>query len=162
MMTPNELAQLKHLAAKHLAANGNATARLYLDLIRTFEELEAKMKATEDPSAAVSHSPKPVQVATNCPYIRSSSEGTSYCVLAEKPSFAAQPAQLVDGVKPISVLPFEGYEALIISVLDLNEAPFVKRLALEKLDAAVIRGDCISTSDALPIIRRAIMLLPGC
>ena len=44
----------------------------------------------------------------------------------------------------------------------LKEAmrPSLKALALAALDDAVIRGDCITTSDALPVIRRALEALP--
>ena len=34
--------------------------------------------------------------------------------------------------------------------------PSLKKLALAALDDAILRGDCITTSDALPIIRRAL------
>ena len=38
--------------------------------------------------------------------------------------------------------------------------PSLKELALEALDDAVLRGDCITISDALPTIRRALEALP--
>ena len=38
--------------------------------------------------------------------------------------------------------------------------PSLKELALAALDDAVIRGDCITTSDELPAIRRALEALP--
>jgi hypothetical protein len=38
--------------------------------------------------------------------------------------------------------------------------PSLKKLALAALDDAVMRGDCITTSDALPKIRRALESLP--
>jgi hypothetical protein len=38
--------------------------------------------------------------------------------------------------------------------------PSLKERALAALDDAVIRGDCITTSDAVPAIRRALESLP--
>ena len=38
--------------------------------------------------------------------------------------------------------------------------PSDKELALAALDDAILRGDCITTSDSLPIIRRALESLP--
>jgi hypothetical protein len=39
--------------------------------------------------------------------------------------------------------------------------PSLKEQALAELDDAVMRGDCITVSDALPTIRRAIEALPN-
>ena len=38
--------------------------------------------------------------------------------------------------------------------------PSLKEQAIEALDDAVMRGDCITVSDALPTIRRALEALP--
>ena len=40
------------------------------------------------------------------------------------------------------------------------KTPSLKKRALAALDDAVIRGDCITTSDAVPAIRRALESLP--
>ena len=41
-----------------------------------------------------------------------------------------------------------------------RKPPSLKEQALAALDDAILRGDCITTSDALPIIRRALEQLP--
>ena len=41
------------------------------------------------------------------------------------------------------------------------KSPTLKEQALAELDDAVMRGDCITISDALPTLRRAIEALPN-
>jgi hypothetical protein len=41
-----------------------------------------------------------------------------------------------------------------------RKSPSLKQQAITALDDAILRGDCITTSDAIPTIRRAIESLP--
>ena len=47
-------------------------------------------------------------------------------------------------------------EASDLRIARRPKPPSNKELALAALDDAILRGDCITTSDALPIIRRAL------
>jgi hypothetical protein len=59
-----------------------------------------------------------------------------------------------------SMLPNLGILPLVLRDARRPKPPSLKEQALAALDDAIMRGDCITISDALPTIRRAIEALP--
>jgi hypothetical protein len=56
---------------------------------------------------------------------------------------------------------FHGFATELRAARRPHTPPTLKEQALSELDDAVMRGDCITVSDALPTIRRAIEALPN-